>query len=245
MVYGDNPALLREYEDALGLSAYTYAPNILAVRQSGNLYVYCLNNPLTWIDPSGLNVRHVSANHQAHIQATYANFEPVTGREFASATLSFVPYVNSVKDAQEAITGVDLLTGRQLSPLERVISGVAVLAPVSGGTVRAVAKNVPTSAFKLMSASDAAKIITTAERTGTALSKTDTFHRSASFLTQKQLAAGQVFTIKNSKGVNQTLLQVNGTLNGKKGVFEYIITPDGKVSHQLFKAGGTITGKAN
>ena len=53
MIYGDKPQLLREYEDPLGLSCYTYAPNINAIRQSMNLYGYTGNNPISYIDPTG------------------------------------------------------------------------------------------------------------------------------------------------------------------------------------------------
>ena len=44
MVYGDDPLQLNEY---------TYKPDIHAIMQSGNLYVYGLNNPLMWADPTG------------------------------------------------------------------------------------------------------------------------------------------------------------------------------------------------
>ena len=43
MIYGD-----REYKDG-----ETKFPDITAIRQSGNLYVYCSNNPLKFADPSG------------------------------------------------------------------------------------------------------------------------------------------------------------------------------------------------
>ena len=57
MVYGDNPVKWNEREadprDPLGLATYTYVPDIHAIRQSGNLYVYCGSNPLMFVDPSG------------------------------------------------------------------------------------------------------------------------------------------------------------------------------------------------
>ena len=53
MIYGDNPQKINEREDALGLKTYSYAPQILSVMQAGNLYVYCVNNPLLYVDNGG------------------------------------------------------------------------------------------------------------------------------------------------------------------------------------------------
>ncbi len=53
MIYGDNPRKIYERQDALGLSTYTYAPEISAIMQSGNMYVYCANSPVMYHDPSG------------------------------------------------------------------------------------------------------------------------------------------------------------------------------------------------
>ena len=53
MIYGDNPQKINEREDALDLKHYSYAPQISAVIQSGNLYVYSTNNPILYADPSG------------------------------------------------------------------------------------------------------------------------------------------------------------------------------------------------
>ena len=41
MIYGDNPQKINEKQDALGLNTYTLIPQITAVMQAGNLYVYC------------------------------------------------------------------------------------------------------------------------------------------------------------------------------------------------------------
>ena len=53
MIYGDSPNKINEREDALGLKAYTYTPSIGSIMQSGNLYVYCVNNPIKYADSTG------------------------------------------------------------------------------------------------------------------------------------------------------------------------------------------------
>ena len=52
-IYGDNPQKTNEREDRLGIQTYTYVPQISAVMQSGNLYVYCMNDPVMYVDVSG------------------------------------------------------------------------------------------------------------------------------------------------------------------------------------------------
>ncbi len=53
MIYGDNPNKINEREDALSLKQYTYVPSISSIMQSGNLYVYCGNNPVIYLDTTG------------------------------------------------------------------------------------------------------------------------------------------------------------------------------------------------
>ena len=52
-IYGDNPQKTNEREDRLGIQTYAYVPQISAVMQSGNLYVYCMNDPVMYVDESG------------------------------------------------------------------------------------------------------------------------------------------------------------------------------------------------
>ena len=52
-VYGDSPQRACEYEDRLGLNLYSYAPQLSAIRQSGNLYVYGMNDPVKYADYNG------------------------------------------------------------------------------------------------------------------------------------------------------------------------------------------------
>uniref|UniRef100_UPI003261B18D RHS repeat-associated core domain-containing protein n=1 Tax=Clostridium sp. NkU-1 TaxID=1095009 RepID=UPI003261B18D len=57
MIYGDNPLKINERKvdpnDPLGLNTYTYVPDITAIMQSSNRYVYGMNNPIMYIDQNG------------------------------------------------------------------------------------------------------------------------------------------------------------------------------------------------
>ena len=57
MIYGDNPHKWNEHQAGLNNSlrsnAHIYKPDSLAIMQSGNLYIYCMSNPLGFVDPTG------------------------------------------------------------------------------------------------------------------------------------------------------------------------------------------------
>lgn len=84
------------------------------------------------------------------------------------------------------------------------------------------------------------------ERTGTALSKSDAFHRSVSWVVDNP--AAQRFAITGGDGVGRELYQLPGEVNGKSGVFEWIIDRTGAnpvINHQRFIPGGSVTGFPN
>ncbi len=60
-------------------------------------------------------------------------FKPMLGA--ISIGLGFVPVLGDLKDAQEAFTGIDLVTGEKLSVKDRLITGVAMIVPVVNGKV--------------------------------------------------------------------------------------------------------------
>jgi len=77
MIYGSNP------RDPLGLNIYT--PDITAIMQSGNLYVYGVNNPVMFVDPTGLFIRRAldavasfvgGVVHGVGETVTYGTLEP-------------------------------------------------------------------------------------------------------------------------------------------------------------------------
>lgn len=84
------------------------------------------------------------------------------------------------------------------------------------------------------------------ERTGSALSRSDPFHRSVSWVVDNP--AAQRFGIKGGDGVARDLYQLPGEVNGKSGVFEWIIDRSGTnpvINHQRFIPGGSVTGYPN
>ncbi|MPN48780.1 hypothetical protein SDC9_196392 [bioreactor metagenome] len=119
-------------------------------------------------------------------------------------------------------------------------TGITTLAMSLLGQAGNVADDVAVGAGKLLTPSQAANKIVNAERVGSGL-KNDIYHRAASYLSESQLSKGTVYDLGN----NNILLQVKGGLNGKTGIFEYILNRTGQVTHQLFKEGGVINGIPN
>jgi RHS repeat-associated protein len=142
-------------------------------------------------------------------------YDTANGGRVPSAAEQFRPYGEEMGRAMEQV-GTWYLTA------------MSVILPELGAPQRVVA---------------AARLIRIAERIDNGL-KEDSSHRAASFLSKDQLEAGQVFTIRGGDNVERTLLQTNGALNGKNGVYEYILEA-GNVTHQRFIEGGNITGIPN
>ena len=63
-------------------------------------------------------------------------------KEISSFGVSLIPLLGDGKNLQESISGLDLITGKKLSVLERVLAGACVIVPVvSGSMVRIAGKN--------------------------------------------------------------------------------------------------------
>lgn len=82
-------------------------------------------------------------------------------------------------------------------------------------------------------------------RTGSAL-KSDAQHAFNDII-DNYAGDATKFPLKGGDGVNRSLYQLEGSLNGKKGIFEWIIDPDPAkgVTHRRFIENVGITGKPN
>jgi len=127
------------------------------------------------------------------------------------------------------------------SDTAKFISGAFNIAALNAGNLNIGVNN---AIAGISGKERAINTILNAERTGTALTKEDKYHRATTFINAEHLRKGQVFNIVGKDKKPAVLLQVDGELNGKNGIFEYIIR-DNKVTHQLFIKGKKINGVPN
>ena len=148
------------------------------------------------------------------------------------------------------------IVSRDLSSAATTFSPVATTAPPQ---LSADAGALPPAAARALSeratlatppptgvAAEDATALSRVDRVGSALSKDDPFHRSVSWVVDNPDA--QRFAITGGDGVARELYQLPGELNGKSGVFEWILDESGSnpvINHQRFIPGGGVTGYPN
>lgn len=209
-----------------------------------NLISYCDNDPINNSDPTGA--------FGTPIQWACAIIGAILGFPFGKWLANKLGYYSGWKYwaiRAAAIAGGAALGWFAGSVLIRLVKLYLSYHPQT--SIKIVARYGPAALMKIkrifglgrsaITVSSIARMIVSAKRVGSAL-KADTYHRAASWLTISQLSKGKIYFINNG---NRILLQVRGTLNGKRGVFEYIIDEFGRVCHQLFKVGGSINGRPN
>ena len=127
-IYGDNPQKINEREDKLGLKTYSYAPQITAVMQSGNLYVYGVSNPVAYVDRDGQIALELTAAFLAVLAVGVANavlpylwkisvdfgkalaaFSEEFGAEICAISEKFQQDVYSTLTTQHSVTGENAL----------------------------------------------------------------------------------------------------------------------------------------
>ena len=218
-IYGDNPQKINEREDKLGLKTYSYAPQITAVMQSGNLYVYCGNSPTSYTDPNGSEWYHWLIGGLIVAAATTASTIAAGAFIGTSLMLSIAILDADITSIETFNSSADWVT----------VGGAFTGGLLGGGYGYSLAHS-----DELLNVRKIAGKTANAERVGTALKKNDTYHRAGSFLTKAQLSKGHAYYIIGGDGIRRIFFQVRGTVNGVHGIFEFILQPDGTVSHQLF-----------
>ena len=126
-IYGDNPQRINEREDGLGLKAYTYVPQISAIMQSGNLYVYCINNPIALCDSLG----EAATRGQIHNWVVYDiafKYKAIGMRcnmmiDYLSGRHGFADLVNVITDEVWEVKRVTLKEPAAVKQLDRYING--------------------------------------------------------------------------------------------------------------------------
>jgi RHS repeat-associated protein len=135
-----------------------------------------------------------------------------------------------------------------------VVGGIAVRV-VAGVVARRGAAAAGATLLGRAALRRTAAAIQKAPRIGSA-TKSDVYHRSASYITPRMMRRGKVFKIKGGDGKDRRLLQVRGHLwvknkktdrwQKKSGVYEWVYDPKKKhVTHQRFKPNRKIDGKVN
>src|SRR5215831_948076 len=224
--------------------------------QSLNSYSYANDNPIVGKDPNGLQL---TATQNAQLNAIKAQLLAI------AASLQNLP----TNVSQAVISGVQSAVSAAGTAISNFASGVVggFSSPTSAqsqylnpnlpfskslgygvGGILAVQPYGGSESKGVQLAGDeavqAAGLLEKAEPVGSAL-KNDIFHRAPTFMKDVAAQSGQFFQVVGKDGKQYVLTQVEGAINGTKGVFEYLVDRAGNLTHQFFKAGGIIDGKPN
>ncbi|WP_349681644.1 DUF637 domain-containing protein [Pseudomonas sp. UBA6562] len=122
---------------------------------------------------------------------------------------------------------------------EKALSDVASASEIEG---RGPASNA--ALFEKLRAGYSAQEIKNAQPIGSAL-KDDPLHRAPSYVTEQIPEKGRFFTIRGGDGKTYNLTQMEGEVDGKLGIFEWLVNSKGELTHQRFIPAGRITGTPN
>jgi RHS repeat-associated protein len=190
--------------------------------QSRSAYGYADNDPVNGSDPSGLLC----------LESVCLGFHPGAG-------------INAlVNIGRGASFGLSDTVANALSP------GASCTVPQNGldealGAAASLFIGGESLASESGGAEEGGGAASQMERVGAGL-KDDPLHRAASWVVDDP--AAQRFTITGGDGVQRALYQLPGEVNGKPGVFEWIIDDSGGepvINHQRFISGGEVTGSPN
>jgi hypothetical protein len=171
-------------------------------------------------------------------------------KETVSKIAPYIPLVSTVNNLKIAATETDLggyikTPGEVKEAKENVAMdvGSVVVGAAIGKAIEdtaAVAKGASKAGEKGIEITNP---VLENSRTGSAL-KTDAQHAFNDII-DNYAGQAQKFPLKGGDGITRDLYQIEGSLNGKQVVFEWIVDPDKGVTHRLFIEGVEVTGKPN
>jgi RHS repeat-associated protein len=193
---------------------------------------YCSGQILLDVLPG---VYHSVVNSPRQVQTIYIELKYNGHSSIDAAVLTLLhstATLSGIASIDEAIRGTDIRTGETLTSLERWQRGIMGIGQLAGTLSFAVS-----IINRIMRLSSAPKNnpIQGLPRTGSAL-KTDPYHAFPDVI-DNFAANATGAQLRNGA----TLYQVEGSLNGVAGRFEWIVD-GGKITHRMFVKGGTCNG---
>ena len=235
-----------------------------------NPYHYANNSPLAMMDPLGLRATDAVLNAECAATAAVALAPPAgpmptresylhteqMNRCFPPVRLPSNCYGGLGQSVADVAYGI--LRGLTLGQQDALVDQAKVCrqsplvdigtiggAQLSGGfltrALRQVAAVLRPTTQALPSPAQAANLVRSANPVGSAL-KGDIYHRSATWAVDDIASNGSVYRLVGNGGVQRTLIQAPGELNGIAGRFEWIVDDAGNLTHQMFVKGGSING---
>lgn len=186
------------------------------------------------------------------------NFGNTLGSRIYDSNNNILDAISTALTAASVIPGLDTFTNLASIPVD-LARGDYISAGLSAlGAVPVVGEIADTAkiAKKMDKAVDSAKILKTSKgkiisnpisksiRTGKA-NKLDSYHAFPNVI-DNYAGKAKKFDLKGADGKTRKLYQINGSLNGKDGIFEWILDGEkGVTTHRRFIENGKITGKPN
>ena len=176
--------------------------------------------------------------------STQAAFAPYQSQEGSNVLASFYPETYPGESNRLMGYGISAATvATELALLKgagKVVSGEWRI----GGSAKGTDSASNVALFERQRAGYAAQEIRNAQPVGSAL-KDDPLHRAPSYVIDQIPEKGRLFTIRGGDGKSYNLTQMEGAVDGKSGIFEWLVNSKGELTHQRFIPGGRITGTPN
>ncbi len=178
---------------------------------------------------------------------TYGNFGNTKGSSLDTlsnllSAASLIPGVDTVADA--LAIPVDIARGDWVSAGLDLLGIIPFVGEVADtAKIARVADNAIDAAKVAKRGKRISNPVLKSSRVGKA-TKIDAHHAFPDII-DNYAGKAKTFSIKGRDGKSRTLYQIKGSLNGKSGIFEWILDKETGVTHRRFIPNGKITGTPN